>query len=177
VKTIKVTGLTEPVTTAIAPPLQVQMELTGKLPASSSGEINFPASLFEAQAPQLFTAEKRETPVDMHYPSILQDVITVTPPAGAKAKSIPADAAVPLGDSARLAVKHSAEADHYTVVRMMIQGKTFYGFAHPTLCVDDKCRQGSARPPDTVSDYSDLRAFYSKVSAQDAEKIVFAPAP
>jgi hypothetical protein len=177
VKTTKVSGLTEPVTTASAPPLLVQMELTGQLPISASGEIAAPASLFEARAPQLFTAEKRDAPVDMRYPSVLQDVVTLTPPVGAKAKSVPADATVPLGDSARLMVKHSAEADHYTVVRMMIQGKTFYGFARPALCVDAGCQQARVRPPDATSDYSDLKAFYSKVSAQDAEKIVFAPAP
>ncbi len=177
VKTTKVTGLTEPVTTASAPPLLVQMELTGRLPASESGEIAVPGSLFEAQAPQLFTAEKRDTPVDMRYPSVSQDVVTLTPPAGAKAKSVPADATVSLGDSARLVVKHSAEADHFTVVRMMIQGKTFYGFAPPALCADAECRQGRVRPADAISQYPDLKAFYAKVSAQDSEKIVFAPAP
>ncbi len=177
VKTTKVTGLTEPVTSASAPPLLVQMELTGQLPASASGEIAVPGSLFEAQAPQLFTAEKRDVPVDMRYPSVSQDVVTLTPPAGAKAKSVPADATISLGDSARLMAKHSAEADHYTVVRMMIQGKTFYGFAPPALCADAECRQGRVRPADAISQYSDLKAFYSKVSAQDAEKIVFAPAP
>jgi transglutaminase-like putative cysteine protease len=177
VKTIKVTGLAEPVISASAPPLLVQMELTGQLPASASGEIAVPGSLFEAQAPQLFTAEKRDAPVDMRYPSVSQDVVTLTPPAGAKARSVPADATVPLGDSARLVVKHSAEADHYTVVRMMIQGKTFYGFSRAALCVDADCRQGRVRPTDATSEYSDVKAFYSKVSAQDAETIVFAPAP
>jgi hypothetical protein len=177
VKTTKVSGLADPVTSASAPPLLVQMELTGQLPVSASGEIAVPGSLFEAGAPQLFTAEKRDAPVDMRYPSVSQDVVTLTPPAGVKAKSVPADATVPLGDTARLVVKHSAEADHYTVVRMMIQGKTFYGFARPTLCVDAGCRQGNARPADATTDYSDLKAFYSKVSAQDAEKMVFVPAP
>jgi len=155
VKTTKVSGLTEPVTAASAPPLLVLMELTGKLAASSSSEISVPGSLFHAQAPQLFTAEKRETPVDMRYPAVSQDVVTLVLPAGVKAKGAPADATVPLGESARLVVKHSAEADRYTVVRTMIQGKTFYG----------------------TSEYPDLRAFYSKVSAQDADKIVFAPVP
>ncbi len=177
VKTTKVTGITEPVTTASAPPLMVQMELSGQLPASASGEIAVAGSLFEARAPQLFTAETRDAPVDMRYPSVSQDVVTLTPPAGAKAKSVPADATVQLGDSARLMVKHSAEADHSTVVRMMIQGKTFYGFARPALCANADCRQGRDHPADATIQYSDLKAFYSKVSAQDAEKIVFAPAP
>ncbi len=154
-KITKVTGLAEPVTVASAPPLLVQMDLTGKLAASASGEIAVPGSLFQTQAPQLFTAENRAAPVDMRYPSVSQDVVTLTPPAGTKAMSVPADAMVPLGDSARLVIKHSAEADHYTVIRMMIQGKTFYG----------------------TSDYPDLKAFYAKVNARDADKIVFAPAP
>ncbi len=155
VKTTRVTGLTEPVTSASAPPLLVEMELTGKLPASASGEIALPGSLFEADAPQLFTAEKRDAPVDMRYTSVSQDVVTFMPPTGTKARNPPADTMVPLGDSARLVVKDSAEADRYTVIRMLILGKTFYA----------------------TSEYPELKAFYSKVSAQDAEKIVFAPAP
>ncbi len=154
VKATQVSGLAEPVTTASAPPLIVQMELTGTLPASSGGEISAPGSLFEARAGQVFTAEKRDTPVDLRYPSVSQDVVTFLLPAGTKAKSAPADAMIPLAESARLVVKHSPEENRYTIVRMLIQGKTFYG----------------------TSDYPELKAFYAKVSGQDADKIVFAPA-
>ena len=147
------------------------MELTGTIPATPAGEVAVPASLFEARAPQLFSAEKRDSPVDMRYPSVTQDAVTFMLPAGATVKASPADVTVPFGDSARLIVKHTPEAGQYTVVRMLIQAKTFYGVS-PTGIRNSP--QLLARP---ASDYSDLKAFYAKVSAQDAEKIVITPAP
>jgi len=155
VKTTQVSGLAEPVATASAPPLVVQMELTGKLSLGPAGEISAPSSLFEARAAQLFTAEKRDTPVDLRYPAVSQDVVTFLLPAGLNVKSAPADATIPIADSARLVVKHTPEENRYTTVRMLIQGKTFYGTA----------------------DYADVKAFYAKVNAQDTGKIVFASAP
>ena len=155
VKTTQVSGLTEPVVSASAPPLVVKMELSGTIPLTSAGEIAVPASLFEARSPELFAAGKRDTPIDMRYPSVSQDVVTLMLPAGATVKSTLSDATIPFGDSARLVIKHTPEANRYTVVRMLIQGKTFYA----------------------TSEYPDLKAFYAKLNTQDAEKIVIAPAP
>ncbi len=150
VKTTKVSGLSEAAT-----PLTVQMELIGSLPVGASGEIAVPASLFEARARPRFTADKRDIPVDRRYASVAQDVVALSLPAGLKVKTAPADAMVPLADSARLVIKHSAQESAFTTTRMLIQGKTFYAAA----------------------DYPALKAFSAKLSAADADRIVLAAAP
>jgi hypothetical protein len=156
VKTGEISGLTDRAGAgAAAPSLTVQFQLTGALPVSSSGEIDAPANLFQARAPQLFSAAGRDAIVLFDYTSAQQDIVTLTPAAGMAAKSLPADSAAPLADSARLVVKHTAQGGGFTTTRTLIQGRLVYGTA----------------------DYAELKSFYGKVKAADAEKVAIVAGP
>lgn len=151
-KTGQISGLADPLA---GPPLTLQFELTGMLSPGPAGEIDLPANIFQARAPQFFSAPARDTLIVFDYTSAQQDTVTLTLPPGMAVKIPPADAAFPLAESAQLVVKHTSEANRFTTTMTLIQGRLLYGTA----------------------DYPELKAFYAKVKGIDSGKVAIVAAP
>src|SRR5271165_68008 len=131
-------------------PLLVQVDVSGTLGTTTGKRVFLPAVFFEANAKPLFVQEKRENPVDLHYPYAVRDHFTLTLPPGMTTDSVPKESAIPF----------SPNADH--IAKFLIQGNTY---AYLRLL-------RVAKPIDRVTEYLNLRSFYQKTNADDQVQVV-----
>ncbi|HEY0759652.1 MAG TPA: DUF3857 domain-containing protein [Acidisarcina sp.] len=130
--------------------LSAVLSVTGGMGSSSAKRLFLPSSFFEASEKPLFVSDKREGPIDLHYPSLVQDTVALTLPKGAALESVPKDMRAPLPKNALYSVKYPEKPGTYTQVRVFILANPFY----------------------QSKDYPDLKDFYQKVNAQDQQQIV-----
>ncbi|HEY0797427.1 MAG TPA: DUF3857 domain-containing protein [Acidisarcina sp.] len=126
------------------------MDVSGVLGTKSSKRLFLPSSFFEASDRPLFAAATRESPVDLQYPSLVQDTVNITLPAGLSIETLPKDARIPVPKNALYVVKYTQKPGIYNSVRVMILANAFY----------------------QAKDYPDLRDFYQKVSTQDQQQTI-----
>lgn len=98
----------------------------------------------------LFAQQKRESPVDLRYPYIAQDEVTIKLAPGLSIENAPSDAKIPFQQFAIYGLSNKQTTDTYTQVREVIVGNAFY----------------------KTEEYPQLRDFFQKTSAQDQQQVV-----
>ena len=98
----------------------------------------------------LFAAEKRETPVDLRYPSVTQDDVTLKLPAGLAIESVPKNVNIPMSDLALYQARYGGKGADFEEIRKVTVGSPLY----------------------KTEEYSQLREFFQKANAQDQEQVI-----
>jgi hypothetical protein len=131
-------------------PLKVAYDVKGPIGSPTGKRLLVPANLFETNSKPKFPEPKRELPVDMHYPSFIQDAVRLTLPSSLIVESAPEAAKESMNGAAAFDTKSQTTANSITLYRNLVVGKTMFA--------------------DTA--YPELRGFYGKLEAKDQETVV-----
>lgn len=130
--------------------LMVFMDVSGSLGTAAGKHVIVPGAFFEANARPLFAEEKRESPVDLRYPYVRQDKISLTLAPGLTVDTLPKDADVAYPQMAMYKARYEQKDGIYKQERLMVVGNTIYH----------------------TEEYPNLRGFFQKASAQDQEPVM-----
>jgi hypothetical protein len=131
-------------------PLVVKYDVKGQIASSTGKRLLVPNDIFEANEKPAFPHEKRELPVYFDYASSLLDAVRVTFPATLGVESVPASDQMPFQKTAAYALQVQSAGNSVTVHRSLLIGDIIFD----------------------VSQFPDLRAFYSKFETKDQEPVV-----
>lgn len=127
------------------------VKVSGQLGSATGKHFFLPAQFFESRTKHPFVAvDKREIPVDVHFPEKLGDDVVYHLPPGFAVESAPQSTTIPMGNSAVLKIAAKTDPDRLEIARSLA-----YNF---TLL--------------EAKDYSDLHDFYQKVATADQQQIV-----
>jgi len=127
------------------------IKLSGTLGAQTGHRIMLPGFFFESRGLTPFVKlEKRQTSVDMQYPTQVLEQMTYNLPEGFTAEGLPADHKEVWDKHSFYGTKAVSAPGKFTVARSLTTAFT------------------TATP----EEYSDLRSFYQKVAAYDEQQIV-----
>ncbi len=130
--------------------LMVIVDVSGGVGTSTGKRVFLPGTFFEANAKPLFVHEKRENPVDLHFPYMVRDTVTLTLPAGFTVESVPKDAEIPLPNFADYVSKYKGTDTVYAYSRLMAVANIIY----------------------SAKEYAQIKDFYAKANAQDQQQAV-----
>lgn len=130
--------------------LMVIVDVSGGVGTSTGKRVFLPGAFFEANAKPLFVHEKRENPVDLHFPYMVRDTVTLTLPAGFTVESVPKDAEIPLPNFADYVSKYKGTDTVYAYSRLMAVANIIY----------------------SAKEYAQIKDFYAKANAQDQQQAV-----
>lgn len=130
--------------------LQAVVDVSGSLGTQTGKRVFLPSAFFEAKAKPLFSAGKRENPVDLRYPYVTHDVVNLALSPGLAIESVPAGANIPIPQTAVYKSTYSGAGSTYHQERLLAMGGTLF------------------KP----SEYPQLREFFQKTGAQDQEQVV-----
>ena len=135
--------------------LMAFLDVSGNMGTATGKRVFVPAAFFETKSTPLFASEKRENPVDLRYPSVVQDVVTISLAPGLSVESMPKGVAnvVPIG--AEYKTVYSNTANSYKQMRLLVLGNTLFA----------------------TKEYPQLREFYQNAATQDQQQIVLKPTP
>jgi len=133
-------------------PLTIVATIKGSIGTVEGGRILAAADLFEARSNQLFQSETRLEPVHFRLPEIVLDAIRINFPESMQVAALPAGASEKMRRSASYEFTSESAANSVTIRRSYAIGQLIY----------------------PVSDYPELRSFYSGLQTKDREPIVFA---
>jgi hypothetical protein len=125
-------------------------KVSGNLGAITGKRFFLPGLFFESKGKLPFVEEKREIPVDVHYPLMVQDDVTYDVPAGFGFESGPRSSGVNWPEHAVLSIATTNTANQVQVVRKLIYGYTILG----------------------PNEYGALRDFYQKVAEADHQQLI-----
>ena len=131
-------------------PLTVKYELKGPVGSATGKRLAVTADLFETNEKPRFPEPKRETVVDMKYPSMVQDAVRIKYPAGMSVESTPTAEKETMAGVASFDTSFKPGPNSVTSYRNLVNGRTMYIPAH----------------------YEELRTFYNKVETADQETLV-----
>jgi transglutaminase-like putative cysteine protease len=109
--------------------LMVRMNVTGSLGTATGKRIFLPLSIFSAGSSDPFTSSHREEPIDLQYPFLEKDQVTLHLPAGLQVESVPSDARVDLPQNAVYLSHAAADGQTITYTRSYILGTMLFGAA------------------------------------------------
>lgn len=135
--------------------LMAVVNVSGNMGTRTGKRVILPAAFFQANAKPLFSAEKRESPVDLHYPYLARDQVTLTLPPGLTADSVPSQAEIPLPQRAEYKVQYFSHDNQYVEARLLALGVSNY----------------------KIEEYPQLRKFFQSVGAQDQQQVVLKVEP
>jgi hypothetical protein len=130
--------------------LQAVVDVTGNLGTQTGKRVFLPSVFFEAKAKPLFSAGKRENPVDLRFPCVTQDQVDVKLAPELAIENVPANANIPIPQTAIYKTAYSSAAGTYHQERLLAMGVTLF----------------------KSSEYPQLREFFQKTGAQDQEQVV-----
>jgi hypothetical protein len=130
--------------------LMAQVDVSGSMGTATGKRVFLPGNFFEANAKPLFVQEKRETPVDLHFPYLVKDQVILTLPAEFKIESTPKNIELPLPKCADYVANYKGTDTSYSYARLLIVANILY---HP-------------------NEYPQLKDFYAKTNAQDQQQTV-----
>ncbi|MGC1871036.1 MAG: DUF3857 and transglutaminase domain-containing protein [Acidobacteriaceae bacterium] len=135
--------------------LNAFLDVSGNLGTTTGKRVFIPASFFETKSTPMFASEKRENPVDLRYPSEVQDVVTITLAPGLSVESLPKaiTTVVPIG--AEYKSVYGDPANSYQQVRLLALGNTLF----------------------STKEYPQLRQFYQNAATQDQQQVVLQRTP
>lgn len=138
-------ALTDPQAQLIA-----EVNVSGSLGTAAGKRVFLPATFFEARVKPLFAQQKRESPVDLRYPYVSQEQVTIKMAPGLSIESMPSDVKIPLLQFAVYGTSNKHSTDTYTQVRELVLGNIYY----------------------KTEEYPQLRDFFQKAGAQDQQQVV-----
>ncbi len=145
IKVVRVDHLTEP-----DQPLVVAYEVKGAIGSPTGKRLLVPVNLFEVNSKPRFPEAKRDLPVDMHFPSEVNDAVRFTFPATLVVESAPTPGKAQINGLAAFNTDMKSTEGSVTLYRNVVMGKTVFGAAS----------------------YGDLRNFYGQIEAKDQETLV-----
>ncbi|HEY1807537.1 MAG TPA: DUF3857 domain-containing protein [Acidobacteriaceae bacterium] len=150
VKTNHFVGLSDP-----SGQLMAVMDVSGSMGTATGKRVFIPGAFFEARTKPHFSEAKRKNPVDLHYPYVARDEVSLTLAPGLTMESLPKAVKVQLKDLAIFQEVYGSKGSEYQQVREMAMGTPLY----------------------KADEYSQLRAFFQAASAQDQEPLVLKRVP
>lgn len=126
------------------------LNVSGTMGTATGKRVLFPASFFEARVKPLFAQQKRESPIDLEYPYISQEQVTIKLAPGISMENMPSDAKIPLQQFAIFGTSNKHAGDAYTHLRELVMGNIFY----------------------KTEEYAQLRDFFQKAGAEDQQQVV-----
>jgi hypothetical protein len=136
-------------------PLQITYSVKGTLGAPTGRRLVMPMDLFESNSAATFADAKRETPVDFHYPEMIQDALRVNFHKGFEVEATPKEDKYDIPKRAVYSVKVETTPTSYTTRRNYMMGD--YIFLAP--------------------EYPMLRTFYTQMETKDKESVVLKAVP
>ncbi len=135
--------------------LMAILDVSGNMGTAAGRRIFIPAAFFETKAKPIFAAEKRENPIDLRYPSVVQDIVTITLVPSLTIESLPKATinVTPVG--AQYKSLYSNAGKTYKQVRLVALTRTLF----PT------------------KEYPQLRDFYQNAAVQDQQQVVLQRTP
>jgi transglutaminase-like putative cysteine protease len=138
-------GLSDPASAFMA-----VVDVSGNMGTATGKRVFLPADFFETNVKLPFSGQKRESAVDLHYPYLAQDHITITLPPGMSVQSVPPALDIPFPKNAEYKVSYTAKDNTYEMVRLVGLVTAVY----------------------KQEDYPQLRDFYGKMGAQDQQQVI-----
>jgi hypothetical protein len=135
--------------------LMVVVNVSGTLGTATGKRVFLPAVFFEASAKPLFVHEKRENPVDLHYPYSVHDQFALALPPNVTAESVPAETNIPFAPNGDYLAKFVVQGNTYAYGRLLRLANPFY----------------------KVDEYASLRGFYQKANTEDQVQVVLKAGP
>jgi len=130
--------------------LMVRMNVSGSLGTATGKRIFLPLSIFSAGSHDPFASSHREEPIDLHYPYMEKDEVTLHLPAEFQVESVPGDARVDLPQNAVYLSRAKADGQTIRYTRNYIMANVLY----------------------TASEYDKLKGFLDDVSNKDRAQAV-----
>ena len=130
--------------------LMVRMKVTGSLGTATGKRLVLPLSIFSAGTRDPFTSSHREEPIDLQYPFLEKDQVTLHLPPGFQVESVPSDARVDLPQNAVYLSHAAADGQTITFTRSYVLANMLYGAA----------------------EYNKLKGFFDDVSNKDRAQAV-----
>jgi hypothetical protein len=129
--------------------------VSGHLGTRTGKRLFLPGEFFEARATPRFAPEKRQNPVDLRYPFIVDDAAHIELAPGLNVETIPVGVDLPLGHWAEYQSHYVSAKDSFEERRALAVGNIFY----------------------KVDEYPQLRTFFQKIGAQDQTQVVLIASP
>jgi hypothetical protein len=131
--------------------LVAALKVFGSVGSTTGKHFFLPGLFFETRAKHPFVAqEKRVTPIDLHYPKMVQDDVVYHLPAGYTVESAPKTSDVNWPKHAALRILSDAKDGTVSISRTFVRNFTL---------IDS-------------SEYNDLHDFYLKLAAADQQQLV-----
>ncbi len=130
--------------------LMVRMKITGSLGTATGKRIFLPLSIFSAGSHDPFASSHREEPIDLRYPYLEKDEVTLHLPAGFQVESVPGDARVDLPQNAVYLSHAKADGQTITFTRNYVMANPLY----------------------SAAEYDKLKGFFDDVSNKDRAQAV-----
>jgi hypothetical protein len=131
-------------------PLVVKLSVKGHIGSSTGKRLVVANDIFTSNEKPAFPHEKREVPVDFHYPYWTQDAVRIVFPASIKVESSPVSDKIMFQSFAGYSLTSTTNANSITVRRDFVLGEVLF----------------------LQKEYPDLRAFFNKFETKDQESIV-----
>jgi hypothetical protein len=136
--------------------LVADIKVTGTLGSVTSRRLLLPAFFFATNSSHPFVKEdKRQEPVDMHYPEQVSDNVNYYLPPDMTVEGAPQDEDIPWEGHASFMTQCVTRSDLVTVTRQLARAFTF------------------AKP----EEYQELRGYYQKIDAVDQQQLVLTAPP
>ncbi|MFP5228484.1 MAG: DUF3857 domain-containing transglutaminase family protein [Acidobacteriota bacterium] len=130
--------------------LMAVLKVSGNMGTVAGKRVVLPSSFFEARVKPIFAETRRENPIDLHYPYVNQDLITLKLAPGLSLEGVPANTSVPMEKLAVYNVKYKSDSNTYTEDRLVALGVAIF----------------------KKEEYPELRDFFQKAGAQDQQQLV-----
>ena len=145
VKTKAFVNLTDPSTQLMA-----VVDVSGSMGTATTKRVFLPTFFFEAGTRPLFAHDHRENPVDLRYPYLAEDTVTITLPNQDKVEASPQNAKFALSREAYCATEVKVAGTEISVHRVLGVARTLY----------------------MTGEYPALKTFMDKVNANDQQTAV-----
>jgi hypothetical protein len=130
--------------------LMVRMKVSGSLGTATGKRIFLPLSIFAAGGHELFSSSHRQEPIDLHYPYMEKDEVTLYIPDGFSVESVPKEARVDLPQNAVYLANAKATGQTVSYARTFVMANVLY----------------------TPQEYDKLKGFLDDVSSKDRAQVV-----
>lgn len=132
-------------------PLIATGEIKGNAGSMTQTRSFFPIEVFEARNVSSFVNQpKRQSPIDLRYPYIEADQVTVTLPASWSIESAPKPTVIPYPNMAQMKLDSKVSGNTVMLTRVFALGNTLY----------------------KAEEYADVHTFYEKVNTADQQQLV-----
>jgi hypothetical protein len=132
------------------------VKVSGNMGSATGKRFFLPGLFFESRAAHPFVAEnKREEPIDVQYPRLIQDEVVYRLPEGYSVEGMPQATNLTWANSAMLRINAAVKDKTVNVFRT-------FGYNYTLL---------------DAKSYGELHDFYQKIAAADQQQIVLTRAP